>query len=347
MLCYNATEHKFIKTDDGLELPFLYNDSTSEGNLFDISRFDNYIFIKLYNSTIKEDSIYELKIKDRIGVVLPLASIINFIKSISGCFLYEWYLFLGTAYYLQNKDRIDGDPVFYSICFAILEKKKLEEESVTDVNIVKWALTSENFYSQAGKVNSLLAPDKNVKNKIKLKLCSSYLSGNSYVSFFYEQYLYEKDVIKRFLFCYQIIELLLDDVLIETLHQHILKCHSGNLSLRSNMESMTESIRFNRILEKTNQNNKNQHFDAACKDFLKKAGKDISQVNQFPDSLYQVRNCIVHRLRYIVNTILEQDLAVIDDYFELLINNILADYNKKNKFNIDDHLWFYKEMKDS
>lgn len=347
MLRYNAIEHKFIKKDDGLELPFLYNDNTSEGNLFDISRYKNYIFIELYNTAIKEDSIYELKIKERIGVILPLASIVNFVSSVSGSFLFEWYLFLGTAYYLLNKDRIDVDPSFTGMCFAILEKEKLKGESVKDVELIKWALTSENYYSQAEKVNSLLVPVTNKSQKIKLNLCSSYLSGNSYVKFFYEQYLYEKDVIKRFLYCYQIIELLLDDVLIETLHQNILKCHSGNLSLRSNMDSITESIRFNRILEKTNQNNKNQNFDAACKDFLKNAGKDISQVNQFPDSLYQVRNCIVHRLRYIVNTILEQDLAVIDDYFELLINNILADYNKKNKFNIDDHLWFYKEMKDS
>ena len=346
MLKYNESEHKIICETDGncSEIVFLYDDKSSDGKLFDISLFSNYCFIELYNTVIKEEHILEIKIEERIGMIVPFISIINCVSTPFIRTLHSWYLFLATAYYLTKKDDIDSDSDSGIKCFVILEKAKIESECVKDTELIEWALMSDNYYSKPKKNNSLL---KSISKKgISLKLISLYLRENTYIREYFRNYIYEPDTIKRFLYSYQIIELLLDDVLIEAFHNNILNCRDGNLSLRSvNTEGLTENSRLNTILDKIGRKS-NSEFDAACKDFLKLAGRNTDKLGSFPDSLYQVRNYIVHRLRFIVNSPLEKGLTTINDYFELFIFSIVESYNKNSKIDMENRFWFYKTIKE-
>lgn len=348
MLSYDTTKKLFISKSGDIEysMPFLYLDENSSGERFDVNAIsERNIVVELYKSPLGKEDVSTIVYSDgeRIGGIIPHSALIESCENLKkGHFILRWYAFVATSYAVEYYQTPEQDPQIGTRAFLILSKSDLEDKKISIVDCA-WALAHESFYLKSDKSNSLSEVSK---AKIKLLQSSNYLRGNNYIKDYLTDYLYEADSIKCFLYHYQVIEMLMDDCLMNKLNTAIIQCYNGNLSKRSNNELGTEISLFNELLEKSKLK-QNPDFDVACKEFLKAVDKDLSLVKEFPDSLYQVRNTIVHRMRKVINDDVMSLLDAINDYFEFLNIEIIHAYNNKSKLVYGDFYDFSKEMSDS
>lgn len=332
---YDIITRSFVDIDSGCSWPFLYGDKFASGANFNLSAVSDYHFCYLYKEKIKPDECVEISLKDRIGYLIPLTAITNFqLPTEYATKPIRWYVFLAQYHSLQVPPPIDyPDDV---VC-AVLSKADFPKGFSYDEKRFKCSLLSDGYTEKWRQRNSLLfsnPPQKLVKAKVRP--CSAYLSSETYISELVHTHIYESSPIKYFLWLYQTFEILMEDVVMDTFLNEIVKSGNGDLNMRGKMSENTEFDRMKKILELTGVTH-NQNFHNDCLTFLLKVGKDRRYIQAFPDSLYQVRNTLVHRLRRVYG---DSDaialLKKVNEYFELLVFEILYKYKKSSSFQITD-----------
>lgn len=138
----------------------------------------------------------------------------------------------------------------------------------------------------------------------------------------------EEHSIVKFHILYQIIELLIEDILIYSLEDTIRLFKDKKIYTRSLRERISkvesEKDRILILIEKCELHSEDYNsLHEKCVAFLVKKGRE--NVN-FPESLYSVRNFIVHDYRFIVE---ETELAEINDInalFEMFVLDLIIKY---------------------
>lgn len=343
MITYDPVLKEFRKTIDGAvsSLKFVYSDQDVSGNVYDIHKTSDYEIIEMYRDGVTAIEAAEVMVKQRIGCLIPELSLKTQIPEIENKSIYRFYSFLATSHLLEYYDEIFDDAHCDKRIFLIIEKANLPKHiEAYDCSL---GLYWQGLYFDPNKINTIATSDP-LPNKVKLKICSQYLRHDQYILKFLKRHIYESNPIKYFLYAYQIIEILIDDVLVDKLNEMIMKCGRGDLSLRSNIEESTELKRFRKILELTKTQDR-PNLNSDCRLFLSLVGRDLQLLQPFPDSLYQVRNTIVHRLRLVEGNVnVLNSLMKVNEGFELLLLDILPVYYHKSSLTLHTELSFFKDI---
>ena len=309
---------------------FLYSDRRSDGSLFSVDVIAQYTVFVLFKDPVSQNEFSEIIINNtdpRIGALVSLQSIESINANLIDCWQ-KWYVFIASYYYCLNRESLDANTNKDRIVLAILENSRCPKEISQKELLV--SLQCYGVYPDRYKKNSLTDV---LPRKVKVNLISPYLATDNYIHNLLTNYIYEENPIVLFMCYYQVIEILMDDMLVKGFIDNILNTFHGNLSLRAEKGETTELTRINKILNESGIVDRPE-FLAQCKVVLRRIQKNCE--DSFADSLYQVRNSLVHRGRlFIDNKSLLNDLSIVNDYFELLIYDIISEYRKKASLSID------------
>ena len=342
MIAYDHVTNEFSDTINGriVTIPFQYSNQTATGSIYDINKASDYDIVPLYKNGITSIEAAEVLLTSRIGCLIPELSLKTPIAEIENKPLFRFYAFLATRYLLENYDDYYSDADCDKRVFLIVEKTNIT--NVFSLVDFCYGLYYQGLYLRADKTNTLC--NNTLPNRIKCKTCVTYLKQNTYILSYLDNLFYESDVIRLFLYGYQIIEILIDDVLIDKLNDMINKCTKGELSLRSNIDESTELSRIKKLLTDTQTINR-PNLNQDCINFLLLIGRTANSIQGFPDSLYQVRNALVHRLRLLLgNTVALNELKKVNEGFELLLLDILSSYHPSTTLTLDTEYTFFKDI---
>ena len=342
MIAYDHVTNEFSDTINGriVTIPFQYSNQTATGSIYDINKASDYDIVPLYKNGITSIEAAEVLLTSRIGCLIPELSLKTPIAEIENKPLFRFYAFLATRYLLENYDDYYSDADCDKRVFLIVEKTNIT--NVFSLVDFCYGLYYQGLYLRSDKTNTLC--NNALPNRIKCKTCVTYLKQNTYILSYLDNLFYESDVIRLFLYGYQIIEILIDDVLIDKLNDMINKCTKGELSLRSNIDESTELSRIKKLLTDTQTINR-PNLNQDCINFLLLIGRTANSIQGFPDSLYQVRNALVHRLRLLLgNTVALNELKKVNEGFELLLLDILSSYHPSTTLTLDTEYTFFKDI---
>jgi hypothetical protein len=353
MISYDSQSHQ-IKKDDGYTYQFLYDDKGTSGLAFNESLLNGYEHKVLYGYPFEICRLLELRVKtERIGMCVPLFAVLNWVDGVDSTVLNRWYLFLASCFYCDvhdelqiddSNDSINSIPV-NEIYFLVIERKQLSSDSIDEC---LWALKEKGLYAYPGRRNKLLE-DVGYSKIINLSLCSNYLKKSDYIKTLISKETSYKgggldtrtELFQRFLEYYQVIELLLNDVLMSMILNNYMDISYGNSSLRgSDSDKLSELNRFNKIVEGLHTKDFSE-FNASCVKLLESLNSSKYLVKKFPNTLYQVRNSIVHRMRAFKKSDMKL-LRDILDHFELFLVLLLHEYRGSSSSSIEDNFEYCK-----
>lgn len=340
MITYDHATKVFTDTSVGTAVSFMYSDQTATGANYDINLASEYDIYPLYKDGIMPQEAAEVWLTSKIGCLIPELSLKASVADLENKPLYRFYAFLATRYLLEHYADYYNDADCDKRVFLILERASLPKGISHEWYF--YGLYHQGLFLKPDKINALT--NNALPNKVKCKLCATYLRQSSYIREYFERYYYETDIIRLFLYSYQIIEILIDDVLIDKLNEMINKCTKGELSLRSNIDESTELSRIKKLLIDT-QTISRPNLNQDCLDFLLLIGRSRNSIQEFPDSFYQVRNTLTHRLRLVIgNAAALNGLQKINEGFELLLLDILATYHSSTKMTLNTAYTFFKDL---
>lgn len=195
-------------------------------------------------------------------------------------------------------------------------------KAIKDGEIKKWAT---NFTTLQACSQHIYSSDRKENNGF----------SHNYFSQFWEHVFIEKNPYIRFFDLYQIIEILMDEVLVNILESMITSIKQENGGLRDYdallknyiAEKKRISIVFEcgRITCIGDEHIENKDFLDICNEFLKsnkhKESKDLSS------ALYSVRNMIVHRFRIIISEDNRKKLNNLNEHFILFLTRLFRSYS--------------------
>lgn len=166
------------------------------------------------------------------------------------------------------------------------------------------------------------------KNRIQLHRMSEDIVSNEYMPRFFGMLCQEKHPIIKFHILYQVIELLIEDILISSLEDTIKQFRDKKIYTRSLRERISkieaEKDRISMLVEKCGIicDDYNELHEK-CISFLTKRGRENID---FPMSIYSLRNFIVHDYRFIIDETELNEISTINGFFEMLILDLIIKY---------------------
>lgn len=348
---YNHDRKAFLVIDEGIELaivPFPYIDTNQQGNVFAKENVDNYSFSIYYRKDVPELGYHQVKVKmgggnsQRIGWMIPFATLTTedddtLRKPYLNEFAFWAYCYLLSSENIQ-KEIIRSDDEIVSFDFILSHFYPDGNLFIIENNQMPVGMTEKNYELSLARNGYYKNKVEYLNPKIQLDLganlilspCSEILrTEGAYVNDYIEEFLvhhaYVDNSFIRFFYLYQIVEVLLDAEMVELLRDFATKIENNQATFRTAdkaLQSNTESTRFKRVVESAGLVvGSYASLDSACNNFLGSA-PDGQLVN--PESIYQVRNHIVHRFRKAVAD--EVTVKDICDHLELYLYDLLIKY---------------------
>ena len=340
---YDSKERKFFvltKSYETVTIPYPLLDKDHKGQLFNEDSSD-YDYKILYKKNYKENDIYQVidgGLEKRIGWIFPISSIISTSHDFANNPHYCRYAFLAHIFLLQNEisdqDIIDKDfndivDELYSDDTIIFIYKKSLTKEIENFKIESYfaSLCEYGYYIIHDYENPNIKEPKS-KNRIQLYRMSEDIVSNEYMPRFFGMLCQEKHPIIKFHILYQVIELLIEDILISSLEDTIKQFRDKKIYTRSLRERISkieaEKDRISMLVEKCGIicDDYNELHEK-CISFLTKRGRENID---FPMSIYSLRNFIVHDYRFIIDETELNEISTINGFFEMLILDLIIKY---------------------
>ena len=347
---YNHDRRAFLIKDGEDEIaviPFPFGDTNREGNVFDEGNAVNYSFSFYYKRNVAELDYHLVKVNTgagggasrRLGWMIPLAALTTEDPDVlAEPFLNEFAFW---AYcHLLEQDEIqngfnDEEATFGSMldsrypdgCLLIVENSQMPAGKTE--KSYELSLARNGYFKEASRYlnpkiilrrndNLTLTPTGEILDAAQ----ANYV--NSYIEEYLTRHVYNANSFIRFFFLYQIVEVLLDAEMVELLRDFANKIENNQTTYKTAdkaLQKNTESERFRRVVSHSGLDTTNYtDLDNACNGFTGL----VNICN--PESIYQVRNHIVHRFRKAVAD--EVTVKEICDYLELYLYDLLILYKK-------------------
>lgn len=347
---YNHERKAFLIKDGEEEvaaIPFPYSDTNRAGNVFDIGNAVNYRYSIYYKYNVAELDYHLVKVNTgvgggrpkRLGWLIPLAALTTEDPDILAVPFLNEFAFWAYSYLLEQVDIQNGfndeEATFSSILDAMYPDGCLLIVENVQIPVGK----TEKHYELSLAKNGYFRVASNYLNpKILLARGSDLILtsageiiddaqgsySNQYIEEFITSHVYDNNSFIRFFFLYQIVEVLLDAEMVELLRDFANKIENNQTTYRTAdkaLQNNTESERFKRVVRHSGINTAAYtDLENACKGFTGL----VDIVN--PESIYQVRNHIVHRFRKAASD--EASVKDICDYMELYMYDLLIAYKK-------------------
>lgn len=336
-----------IKEEDDVlaEVPFKFSDQNHEGRLLLMSEAEGYDFSVYYKKGIRELAYRETKLKvgegggkpQRLGWMLPMVTLTTEDHDILAKEHMNQYVFFAYCYLLKKEQVVEqitteeksfGDilgDLFPDGSLLIANRDK--EPGGFTFKKIELSLARNGFYIKpSGYCNPLITEE----GSLNLTFAAEILKEDNtyvypYIEEFLTKYAYNDNVFIRFFYLYQILEVLMNQEIIQQLKDYLclLENEKPNYrKLENVIKENTESKRLKNIVENAQLNSSIASLmDTTCNTFL---GADEDCLLSHPESIYQVRNHIVHRFRVASGD--EDGLKDICDHIELYLYDLLIQY---------------------
>lgn len=346
---YDRTTRSFLILDndgnesgDSIKYKFL---DTRGGNKFEDENLDDFSFTVCFKEKMIESEDYSfIENKDingdnkRIGWIIPLSLLITDDDAILNDSNLSCYVFHAYQYLLKSDEYAEmlddesfstkiGEEANKNKCLLITYNHHLAD---TDIKRLELPLAKYGYYFHNN--HHYNEKRKQVKNnETKLSLASSVIDNTgSYIDPYFDQLLEKhltvQEPIIRFLYLYQVIEILINKVLIKNLEDLIaeLKGPTGSIREVSDvLKKQTEIERWKNIENDSSilPNNYNE-LKSLCNKFVERT----EDLFEHPNSIYKVRNHITHRFRIAVQN--QNGIKDINNLFEMYLYDLLIKYKE-------------------
>lgn len=329
-------------------VPFPFSDSNHIGELLTVNEVEDYDFAMYFKKGIRELAFRETKLNvgedggdpQRLGWMLPIATLTTDDQEILGKEHMNQYVFFAYCYLLGKEELVeriitDGDR----------NLGKILEESFPDGSLlvvnnsrkpegftfkkVELSLARNGFYRiPSGFCNPLIKE----AGSLNLTLSSEILKNDGnyiepYIEDFLTKYTYNDNIFIRFFYLYQILEVLMNQEMIQLLEDYLYLLNHAKPNYRkieNGLKDTTESKRLAKIVENAKlKSDIIEQLDKKCNVYLE---SDEGCLLNHPESIYQVRNHIVHRFRIASGD--EDGLIDVCNHIELYIYDLLIQYKR-------------------
>lgn len=341
---YDRTRHAFVVraniSTETIDIPFPLLDQDNNGIVFEDNPKD-YDYKIFYKKDYKENDIFQVvekSLKKRIGWIFPISSIISTSHDFVNNPHYCRYAFLAYMLLLQNEinEHKIVDHEFniiieneYSDAILLILKKELVKD-ITGFKIDNYYanLYKFGYYLEKRDTNPYIELSSN--KKIVIQSISSDIASNDYIMRLFEILCKENHPIIKFHILYQVVELLIEDTLIDSLEKIIEQVKEKAIYVRSIREQVSkfesEKDRINIIVKKNCMGSDYNDLHCKCVSFLEKRGR--KGAIEFPESIYAIRNYIVHDFRFIIDDIKLEEIDDINFLFEILVLDLIIKYKR-------------------
>lgn len=315
------------------------------GNKFEDENFDDFSFTVCFKEKMKESEDYSFientdSIGDnkRIGWVIPLSLLITDDDTILknphlSCYVFHAYQFLLKS--KEYEEVMDDDSFSTTInqeanknkCLLITYKQHLADAKIKRLEL-PLARYGYYFYDN----HHYNEKRKSVENNmIRLSLAFHVIDNTgSYFDTYFDQlletHLEVQEPIIRFLYLYQVIEILINKVLIKNLEDLIneLKGPTGSIREVSDiLKKHTEIERWKKIeSDSAIIHSGYEDLRRLCNSYVRRTGNPF----EHPNSIYKVRNHIIHRFRIAAQN--QNDIKDINNLFEMYLYDLLIKYKE-------------------
>jgi|GEM_PF-6646126 len=347
-LIYNHDRKAFLISEGDEELAcvdFKFSDLDHKGKVLTMEEAADYTYGEFYKKDVKELAYRTANVNvgagggapQRIGWMLPIAMLTTedeetLTKEHVNQYVYFAYCHLLNDEAITN-ELINGrelDEVLtekYPDGCLLISKRTRMPDGVSLKRLELSLARNGYFMKPSGYANPLIEDD----GSLNLTPASEVLkSDNTYVDSYLDSYLnlyvYNPNPFIRFFYLYQLVEVLLDLEMIEILKDFIYMLENSKTSYRTAetaLQKHTESERFFRIVQNSGLRVADYAaFDELCYTFLNWGEDEEKKPN--PESIYQVRNHIVHRFRKAASD--EASVKTICDNLELYLYDLLICY---------------------
>lgn len=347
-IIYNHDRKAFLVNEGDEELAcvdFNFSDLDHNGNILTMEEASNYTYAEYYKKDVKELAYRITNVNvgegggapQRVGWILPIAMLTTEDEDTLGQEHVNQYVFFAYCYLLGKEAIVDEvingkelDEILTETypdgCLLIVNNTRMPE-GVTLKRLELSLARNGYFLKPTEYANPLISEDGNLNLTPALEILKS---DNSYVDNYLDTYLrwhvYNPNPFIRFFYLYQLVEVLLDMEMIAILKDFIYLLENSKTSYRTAetaLQKHTESERFFRIVQNSGLKVADYAaFDNLCYTFLNWCEDEEKKPN--PESIYQVRNHIVHRFRKAASD--EATVKSICDHLELYLYDLLICY---------------------
>ena len=351
---YNHERKAFIITDQGNEVaivPFLFPDINHRGDVFSEVNVAKYSFSFYYKKDVPEIDYHLVNINvgaggghpQRLGWIIPLAALTSEDDDTRAFPFLNDFVFWAFCYLLsqdtilkriaEDRDAFSDilDTEYPDGCIFIIDKDQMPE-GITEKHLELSLARNGFFQVPSGYKNPQIVLPKGAE--LSLTPASEIINAEGhylrdYLDEFLKQHAYNSNSFIRFFYLYQIVEILLDAEMIELLRDFANKIENDKatyLVADKALQKNTDSARFSRVVEHSGITiDQYADLDRVCNAFL---GSDPAKPLKNPESVYQVRNHIVHRFRKAASDV--STVKDICDYLELYLYDLLINYKLPN-----------------
>ena len=353
---YDYDKKAFLIKDEEdvlADVPFSFSDSNHIGELLTVDEVKDYDFAMYYKKGIRELAFRETKLNvgegggdpQRLGWMLPLATLTTDDVEILNKEHMNQYVFFAYCYLLGKEEVVERiitdddrnlgkilDELFPDGSLLIVKNSRKSKEFT--FKKVELSLARNGFYRiPSGFCNPLI----NEAGSLNLTRSSEILKNDEnyidpYIEDFLTKYTYNDNIFIRFFYLYQILEVLMNQEMIQVLEDYLYLLNHAKPNYRkieNGLKEMTESKRLAKIVENAKlESDIIEKLDEKCNFYLE---SDEDCLLKHPESIYQVRNHIVHRFRIASDN--EDSLIDVCNHIELYIYDLLIQYKlpKVNK----------------
>lgn len=341
-----AVKSFIVKAPDGSErgsIEFKFTDSYNDKKHEDES-VDLFSYTIYHKKDVKESLYPQVYVHDdsaknhkkRIGWMIPFNTIVtedeDILKEIHlSCFVFHAFLYLLSQPDFASVSSLDDmrevvDDKYKDTCLLVVYNSFYPADKIDRLEI---PLASYGYYTKLSNYANSFIVDT---NEILLYPTDGLLQkdGTPIDNYFIEcirTHLDEKEPVLKFMYLYQIIEVLFSRVLIKQLQAFIDEIKNPQGSFKDVSEEINhikkEIDRWNAIERMSGHEDRDYtKLDDKCNEFLRR--KENPYVH--PKSIYMVRNQFIHRFR--IATQNYDDIREINQLFELYLIDLLCAYKE-------------------
>lgn len=353
---YNPDRKAFLIKDEEDELgvvPFPFSDMNHKGALLTMEEAEGYDFSEYYKKGIRELAFRETYLNvgenggdpQRLGWMLPIATLTTDDPEILAKEHMNQYVFFAYCYLLGREEVVDRITTEVDKSFGEILGELFPDGCLLVTNNdrkpdwftfkkVELSLARNGFYkTPSGYCNPLI----NEEGSLNLIPAAEILQNDGtyvepYIEDFLTKYAYNDNIFIRFFYLYQILEVLMNREMIQQLEEYLdllRKVKPNYRKIENGLKETTESKRLAKIVENAKlKSDIIKQLDEKCNAYLE---SDEDNLLTQPESVYQVRNHIVHRFRIASSD--EDGLIDVCNHIELYLYDLLIQYKlpKVNK----------------
>ena len=345
---YDQGRKAFLIKDGDEEqasVPFPFSDKDHQGQDLQMADVADYKFATYYKKDVRELEYCIVNVNtgagggapQRVGWMIPFATLTTEDETILNQQHLNQYIFYAYCHLLEKQEIMeqlaDGNELGDILdglypedgCFLITFNT-LMPTNITYKHLELSLARNGLFVRPTGYSNPQIVrnPELNLIPASEiLKADGTYL--HDYIEDFLQHHVYDNNSFIRFLYLYQIEEVLMDMEMVELLKDYLYLLEHNQPNYRkveSTFKDATESKRLAHIVENAELNSGMATIlDGKCNTFLNSAPDSLLVQ---PESIYQVRNHIVHRFRKASGD--EPAVKDICDCLELYLYDLLICY---------------------